>query len=116
MNSVGEWKQRSDKKRDIKPTISIELKETIYHLSDFTKIPVKDVCQYMTMLVLRDRKSIEQLSQFFQRDLWLGNTLFLGTLLNKSVSKHAQENSGRVTIGFSKQEYEAIVLLRNALD
>jgi len=116
MDRVGERQQRADKKRDIKPTIALELKDVIYRISHMTYIPVKDVCQQMTILVLKDRKSMEQLSKYFKRDLRVENTFFMGSITNEGIVKRRKEAGERVTIRYTQKEYESLAALSYALD
>ncbi|MDA6082696.1 hypothetical protein OSJ97_24410, partial [Escherichia coli] len=58
-------KTRSDKKRDVKPTISIDLKNCIYRLSYITNTPVKDVIETICEKGLQSRKVMEYLSEYF---------------------------------------------------
>lgn len=107
---------RSDKKRDVKPTIPLDLKDVLYRLSNITFTPVKDVCQEMTMLVLHDRKTIERLSKYFKRDLIMGNTMFVGNVENATMEKRPKIRGERVTIRFTQKEFESLALLSFALD
>lgn len=107
---------RSDKKRDVKPTISLDLKDVLYRLSYITFSPVKDVCQEMAMLVLHDRYAIERLSKYFKRDLIIGNTMFVGNIANETIEKRPKIRGERVTIRFTQKEFESIALLSHALD
>lgn len=116
MEKKGERGQRSDKKRDVKPTLKLDLKDAIYRLSHITYTPVKDVCPSLCMYVIKDRKVIEHLSQFFKRDLLFDTTIFRGHISNKTVEKRINEPGERVTIRFSQNEYSAIALLAFALD
>ena len=67
-------KVRSDKKRDVKPTISSNLKHCIYRLSYITSTPVKDVAETLCEKGLRSRKVMDYLSTYFRRDLKFANT------------------------------------------
>lgn len=107
---------RSDKKRDVKPTISLDLKDVLYRISYVTFTPVKDVCQQMAMLVLHDRKVIEQLSVYFKRDLIMGHTMFRGHITNETMEKRPKVRGERVTIRFTQKEFESVALLSYALD
>ncbi|MCM3176307.1 hypothetical protein [Cytobacillus horneckiae] len=49
-------KTRSDKKKDIKPTINIKLHECINRLSYITNTPVKDVGVHICMAELESKK------------------------------------------------------------
>lgn len=114
---VGEtYSVRSDKKRDVKPTIQMDLKDILYRISYITYTPVKDVCQQMAMLVLHDRKTIEELSEYFKRDLIMGNTMFVGNITNKTMEKRPKVRGERVTIRFTQKEFESVALLSYALD
>jgi len=107
---------RSDKKRDVKPTLKLDLKDAIYRLSHITYTHVKDVCPSLCMLVIKDRKSIEYLSQFFKRDLLFDTTIFRGHVTNQTIEKRIHAPGERVTIRFTQSEYSAIALLAFALD
>lgn len=116
MEKKGERVQRSDKKRDVKPTIKLDLKDAIYRLSSITYTPVKDVCPSLCMLVINDRRSIGSLSQYFKRDLLFDTTLFRGHVTNKTIVKRLDGYGERVTMRFSHSEYSKIALLAFALD
>jgi len=108
--------QRVDKKRDVKPTVELDLKDTIYRLSGITFLPVKDVCPALCMLVINDRRSIEYLSKFFKRDLLFDTTIFRGHVTNKSVEKRLNGYGERITMRLSQIEYAKVALLAFALD
>jgi hypothetical protein len=108
---------RSDKKRDVKPTISIHLKECIYRLSYITNTPVKDVGETICEAGLFSRKVLDHLSQHFRRPVRLKNTLFMGDLERPSFQKKDKEGPcERVTIRFRQSTYENISALAYALD
>lgn len=116
MEKKGVRGQRSDKKRDVKPTLKLDLKDVIYRLSHITYTPVKDVCPSLCMMVLKDRQTIENLSQYFKRDLLFDNTMFRGHVSNETIQKRINVPGERVTIRFSQSEYSSIALLAFALD
>lgn len=108
--------QRSDKKRDVKPTIGLDLKDAIYRISYITNTPVKDVGEQLSTLVIQDRKAIEDLAKYFKRDLLFDNTIFRGHISNESIIKRSKERGERVTIRFTQKEYASIAALSYALD
>lgn len=108
--------QRSDKKRDVKPTLKLDLKDALYRLSGITYTPVKDVCPAMCMFVINDRQSIQGLSNYFKRDLVFDNTLFRGHVTNKTIDKRLNGLAERVTMRLSQGEYTKVALLAFALD
>lgn len=110
-------KVRSDKKRQIKPTLSIHLREAIYRISYITVTPVKDVGERICEDGLVSRKVIENLSQHFRRPVRLGNTLYMGDLERPSLSRKAPKGqSDRISIAFKQHTYENITALAYALD
>lgn len=110
-------KRRSDKKRDVKPTISTELKNCIYRLSYITNTPVKDVVETICEKGLQSRKVIENLSKYFRRDFQYSNTIYMGDLERESLQKKYQSGKNeRITTRFNQTTYEDIKKLSDALD
>lgn len=109
-------KVRSDKKREVKPVVKLELKDAIYRLSYITYTPVKDVCEQLCIYVLYDKKIIEHLSQYFKRDVRLTNTLYFGNSSSKTVSKRDRGENQRVSVRFTQDVYDSIAVLSYALD
>ncbi|MCM3113604.1 hypothetical protein [Lederbergia lenta] len=110
-------KTRSDKKRDIKPTISIDLKNCIYRLSYVTDIPVKDVVETICEKGLRSRRVIEYLSQYFRREFQYMSTIYMGDLERESLQRKYQSGKNeRITTRFNQGTYESIKCLSTALD
>ncbi len=110
-------KTRSDKKRDVKPTISNNLRECIYRLSYITNTPVKDVVEILCEKGLRSRRVIEYLSQYFRRDFQFSNTLFMGDFERESLQyKYQSGKNVRITTRFTQTTYEDISSLAYALD
>lgn len=116
MEKREERAQRLDKKRDVKPTLKLDLKDALYRLSGITYTPVKDVCPAMCMLVINDRQSIQSLSEYFKRDLLFDNTIFRGHVTNPTIDKRLNGLGERVTMRLSHNEYTKVALLAFALD
>lgn len=116
MIRVGERKQRSDKKKEVKPTLPLDLKDAIYRISYITYTPVKDVCEKLCVEVMRDQKILSNLSMYFQRDIRIGSTLYIGKLENKHIKKRIECEKEKVTIKFKREDYEIIYALGYALD
>ena len=111
-----ERKVRSDKKREVKPVIKLELKDAIYRLSYITYTPVKDVCARLCSYVINDKRAIGHYSQYFQRDIRLSNTLYFGHPSNKRFTKRDPGENDRLTVRFTQAEYDSIAILSYALD
>lgn len=108
---------RSDKKRDVRPTIPITLKECIYRISYITNSPVKDVCVDIYKAGVVSRKVVDHLSVFFRRQIWLDQTLYRGSLANPSIKEQIPGGpKERITMRFSQQSFENIRALGYALD
>lgn len=75
---MGERKIRSDKKRDVKPTVSLELRDCIYRLSFITDTPVKDVIEAVLLDGSKRKRPLSHLSQYFLRDVRVGQVVYLG--------------------------------------
>lgn len=109
-------KVRSDKKRDVKPTINEDLKDAIYRLSYITQTPVKNVCEQLVQYTLNDRDIIGELSLKFRRDVRMGNTLFVGHKTVVPIPKRDNCISSRITLRLVEHDYELLTRLAYALD
>lgn len=110
-------KIRSDKKRDVKPTISVNLKDCIYRLSYITNTPVKDVCETLCIKGLKSRIVMDYLSNYFRRDYQYQSTIYIGDLERESLQRKFQAGKNeRITIRFKNETYEQIAYLSHALD
>ena len=114
---MGERKVRSDRKRDIKPTVSIELRECIYRLAYITDTPVKDVVEDVCINGIRQKQVISYLSRNFRRTVRIDNTLFLGDMERVSVKKRSVRGQNeRISTRVDSDTYEVINTLAYALD
>ncbi|KGX85218.1 hypothetical protein [Pontibacillus litoralis] len=117
---VKKRKVRSDKKRDVKPTIAVELKDCIYRLSYITNTPVKDVAEVICEKGIKSRKVIDYLSSFFRRDynyMSTVSTVYIGDPSLESLQgKYQSGKNERITIRFSQVTYDEIKCLAAALD
>lgn len=110
-------KVRSDKKRDVQPTVSKELKDCIYRLSYITDKPVKDIAEQICISGFRRKSVISSLSQNFRREIRVDNTLYLGDVERPTVRKRTRPgHSERITIRFKSDMYERLSVLAYALD
>jgi hypothetical protein len=110
-------KVRSDKKRDVQPTISTNLKNCIYRLNYITDVPVKDVVEILCEKGLSSRNVISHLSRNFKRDFRFQSTIYIGKEENESLRKDtSKDKKERISTRFSKENYDKIHELANALD
>lgn len=110
-------KQREDKKREIQPTLSIELRDCIHRLSFITDTPIKDVGEAICINGIGRKKVISFLSLNFRRDIRVDSTVYFGDLSRIPVKKRtAAGQTERISIRFKGRTYEAIHALAYALD
>ncbi|WP_100618269.1 hypothetical protein [Bacillus cereus] len=110
-------KVRSDKKKDIKPTININTREVICRLSYITTAPIKDVGEFVCELGLTSKDVIDALANHFRRDVVVDSTCYVGNLERASLQREKiNGQSYRITIRFRQETYEKITALAYALD
>lgn len=117
MSGAGKRKVRSDKKRDVNPTVSIYLRDCIFRLSYITDNSVMSVAEAICVNGIASKKVISHLSENFRRPVRIDNVLYMGDMTRLPVKKRtAAGQSERVSIRFTSQTYEAINALSWALD
>lgn len=112
-----ERKIRSDKKKDVKPTIDLELYDCIARISHITSTPIKNVGETFCMHGLYSKKVIEHLSKKFRRDYKFETTIYIGDrdLQLGRTRKRGGENA-RITMRFSQNFYDDLSDLAFAMD
>lgn len=121
MVSIGDSrkrKTRSDKKRDIKPFVSTELKDSIYRLAFITSSPVKDVCEALIVNSIYGNKDIiQELSRYFKRGIRINNTYFTGNLNNETLYSVVEKGENeRISFRAKSELYEILSALSYAFD
>lgn len=116
MKRVGERKTRSDKKKDVKPLIKSEVKEAIVRLSHITFMPIKDVCEFLTVYAANERNTLDRLTKFIKRSVRLDNTLYNGDSDAIPITKRFSDSREKVTIKFKRDDFERISALAYAMD
>lgn len=84
---MGSRQSRSDKKRDIKPTVTVQLRDCIYRLSFITDTPVKDVIEAILIDGSQRKKPLSHLSQYFLRDMRIGSTVYMGDTSRSPIGR-----------------------------
>lgn len=109
-------KTRSDKKRDMRPTISTENYECLSRISYITNSPIKQVGETFCKLALITTPIIDSLSGFFLRDYWsTANVLYPGHYDNEKYPVVRKPGRIRVTIRLRQQDYDKIQRLAFSL-
>lgn len=110
-------KVRADKKRDVKPTVSLELRDCIYRISFITDVPIKDVIEAICINGIGRRIVVGHLSLNFRRNIRISNTLYRGDPERMPVKK--RQSSGRTDRIHTRvlpEMYDALASLAYALD
>lgn len=107
---------RSDKKRDVKPTVPIELYECIHRISYLTAQPIKTVGEELCKKGLKSQQVIEHLSNHFRRDFWATpSLLYRGDSYIEKVKLQGKIKR-RITIRFMQCDHDRLAALAYAMD
>lgn len=110
-------KIRSDKKKEVKPTIEVELKECIYRISYITQTPVKDVALVLCERGFLSHEVMSFLSERFRRTVRLKNTLYIGDIEKTSLrTRSIPGKKEKITMRFDSVMYENLCTLSYAMD
>lgn len=116
IDRVEKRKVRNDKKKDIKPTIKIDLKDAIYRLAFITRTPVKNVCEYMINYSIKNAGFIDRLVPFFIRDILINETVFKGSLDNPHYERFETGKCERIHFRLSQAAHDKVSIFAYALD
>lgn len=116
LSGAGQRKIRSDKKKDVKPTLSFELKDTIYRLSYITYTPVKNIGEALCIDAMYNQKIITSLASHFKRNIKIGNTMYIGNRDSNQIPKRLPAPTDKITIRFKQAHFDFIYDLAYALN
>lgn len=115
-NGVGDRQTRSDKKVDVKATMSVQSK---YHLYDFAATcdePIKDVAERLIVLAVVSRDVIQDICKWFRRDYFYNNSIAYGDANRPKLSVKSNGKTEIVSIKFKRKNYDALCAVAYALD
>lgn len=121
MNQLAEEKKeratRSDKKKDIRPTVPYSLYDCISRLSYVVDTPMKDIGVTLCKKALYTTQTMEKVSTYFKRDYWATSSkLYLGDLDSHIFKFEKGLKKRRLTMRFKQKDYEQIARLAYSLD
>lgn len=108
-------KVRSDKKRDVKPTISTFVKESLYYYAYLVGLPVKDAAYLLIKKGLRDDVVLQQFRHLFISNFHIENRLYIANREDGPVKVNYRGTNGKVTIKFTNETYEELRKLAFAI-
>lgn len=115
--SGGEGKKvRSDKKIDVRPTVSDLLKSDLYTFSHLCNQPVKDTIEQLCIEALKTKVIIDQLSKWFRRSYKYHQTLVLGHEERPRLKITYNGERSKVTTRLIRKDYDRLCELAYALD
>jgi len=109
-------KVRSDKKVDVKPTMSVTLKNQLYTFCHLSEEPVKDVAERLCQKGAASPLIIEEIQKWFRRDYFLPPTIHRGYLERPRLRLILKGETSKVTIKFPQPTYDVLCTLAYALD
>jgi hypothetical protein len=111
-------KVRSDKKKDVKPTVPVHLFDCVSDLSYIINRPIKDIVEFICMEGIRSQKVIEHLSPNFRRDYQFNNTHYIGDseLNNLRHIIRKEKSKKRISTRLTRDFYESVIDLAHVLD
>lgn len=107
---------RSDKKVDVKPTISEMLKTRLYRFAEFCDEPVKDVAERLCVDGAVCPIVIDEIKIWFRRDYRWKNTITMGHLERPRLKVSTSIDRGKVTIKFKQSDFDQLSTLAYSLD
>ena len=107
---------RSDKKVDVKPTISEILKTRLYRFSEFCEEPVKDVAERLCNDGAVSPIIINEMKMWFRRDYRFKNTITMGNLDRPRLKVSTSIDRGKVTIKFKQKDFDQLTTLAYSMD
>ena len=109
-------KTRSDKKREVKALLPVELKDFIYRISYVTHTPVKDVGERLCNLAIHEAGIIADLSKHFRRGIHLDNVFYSGSTDTPGIQKRTPGEKDRISMRLNQRLFELVAVISYALD
>lgn len=101
-------KVRSDKKRDVKPTMSMYVKENLYRLAYLCDSPVKDIGFELVKRGLRDDRILCEFQKLMISNFKMENHLYFGNPDRTPQKVLYRGSTGKVTIKFTNDVYNEL--------
>ena len=115
-NGGGNRKTRSDKKVDVKPTLSVNLKNQLYSFAYLCDEPVKDVAEKLCLDAATSKVIIDDICKWFRRNYIYHNTVAVGDPERPKLKISIKGESSKVTIRFVREDYDLLCDIAHALD
>lgn len=101
-------KVRSDKKRDVKPTLSLFVKEDLYYYAYLTNQPVKDAALFLIANALRNEGILLELQPVMISDFIIENRIIKGNHTGQPTKIRYKGETGKATVKFPQPVFEEL--------
>lgn len=108
-------KIRSDKKRDVKPTVSSYVKDSLYYYAYLVGLPVKDAAFLLIKQGLKSEIILLQFQKNMMNDYHMPYRIIVGNRKGRPVKVNYTGPTGKVTIKFTQEVYEELRKLAFAM-
>ncbi|WP_274307008.1 hypothetical protein [Solibacillus daqui] len=115
-NEVGERKRRSDKKVDVKPTMSVTLKQQLYDFAELCNEPVKDTAERLVVMGMISPIIIQEFCKWLRRNYTYNSSIAIGYAERPKLKLTSQSETGKVSIRLKINDYDKLSELAYALD
>lgn len=108
---------RSDRKRDVKPTVPISLKDKIYRLAFITNKAVKNVAVDLVIYSLNSAEVRDNIAPYVRRDVRLGNTFLNGSTKREELPINLRnEETERLSLRLPQTIHNSVAAVAYGLD
>jgi len=115
-DKIGSRKMRSDKKVDVKPTISDRTKRQFYKFSELCELPVKDVAQQLIENACTSSLILDDINHWFRRDYVCPPAIHKGNIERPRLKIIFNEETGKINTRLSQENYDQLCDLSYSLD
>lgn len=112
----GDRKVRSDKKVDVKPTVSDRTKRQLYKFSELCELSVKDVSEQLIENACTSPLILDDIHHWFRRDYFCPPAIHVGKLERPRLKLLFNEETGKVNTRFPQPTYDQLCKLAYSLD
>lgn len=113
---VGERKTRSDKKIDVKPTLTVKSKRQLYMLCELCELPVKDVAEQLCERACTSPLILDDIHGWFRRDYFCPPAIHKGYIDRPRLKLLFREETIKVHTRLRQDAYDQLCDLAYSLD
>ncbi|MDX1769904.1 MAG: hypothetical protein R3328_00115 [Planococcaceae bacterium] len=108
-------KVRSDKKKDVQPVVSGELKKQLFRFAFLCREPMKDAGERLCAIGSTSPIIMDEINCYFRRNIRIDNHQYIG-YLDRPRLQILQSKPEKITIKFPQESFEKLLNVSFALD